>query len=131
MITDRATNQSWGTYGTPELHHRYKLNAGLTVTRFLDNFLGANHELKIGAEYGYWYTEDDRGLAVNPHTIGYYNGTPWYYNDTQPYVGRIILSTVVPRGGMVYLNERPDQRIRPGQSRSREEADAEPWLEIR
>jgi outer membrane receptor protein involved in Fe transport len=104
-ITDRATNERWGSYGTAELHHRYKWSTGLNITKFLDNFLGTEHELKLGVEYGGWYTQDDRGNNMNPHSIGYFDGTPWYYNDTRPYVGRITLSTVEPRGGMVDLNK--------------------------
>jgi outer membrane receptor protein involved in Fe transport len=103
-ITDRLTSQRWGSYGNQELHHRYKWNGGLNITKFIDNFLGGNHELKVGAEYGYWYTEDDRGLK-QPYAWGYFNGTPWYYNDTRPYVGRITIKTNPPRGSMFSRNE--------------------------
>jgi len=96
-ITDRATGQRWGSYGIQELHNRYKWNFGLTVTKFLDNFLGANHELKVGAEYGTWNTSYDSGRS-QPHSLGYFMGTPWYYNDTQPYVGRLTLSQSEPLG---------------------------------
>jgi outer membrane receptor protein involved in Fe transport len=97
QITDRATNQRWGAYGINELQDRYKWNYGLTLTKFLDNFLGADHEFKVGAEYGTWNTSFDRGRKM-PHSVGWFNGTPWYYHDTQPYVGRITLNQALPLG---------------------------------
>jgi hypothetical protein len=96
-ITDRATGQRWGSYGGQELQDRYKWNYEFKLTKFLDNFLGANHELKVGAEYGHWRTSYDHGRKM-AHSVGYFNGTPWYYHDTQPYVGRITLNQALPMG---------------------------------
>ena len=44
-------------------------------------------------------------MSYNPHSIGYFNGTPWYYHDTRPYVGRITLSTTRAAGRDGHLNE--------------------------
>lgn len=78
--------------GAPQLGFFYDFIASRTqivanFNRFLDNFLGGNHEIKAGVEYDvapchvpYW-----QNTAI-PNRFTY-NGLPWAYHDAVPYMG--------------------------------------------
>lgn len=88
---DRYYGTEWGLIPWNEDYDRKKLDVDWTVTRFLDGFLGANHELKLGAGYTYWRTRTSYYSAANYETY-WYNGTPWNYSDAVPYLGDVWIS---------------------------------------
>jgi hypothetical protein len=91
MVTDRFTGYSWGSSGGDERYDRKKIAAELIGTKYVDNFLGGTHEFKAGVEYNWWRVLDEMPKP-NPYSQFWYNGTPWYYNDTTPYYGRLTIS---------------------------------------
>ncbi len=88
---DRYYGTEWGLIPWNESYDRKKLDLDWTLTRFVDDFAGTNHELKIGAGYTYWRTRTSYYSAANYETY-WYQGTPWNYNDTDPYVGDVWIS---------------------------------------
>jgi outer membrane receptor protein involved in Fe transport len=89
---DRYYGTEWGLIPWNEDYDRKKLDVDFTLTRFLDDFLGANHELKVGAGYTYWWTRTSYFSAANYETY-WYKGTPWNYADVAPYVGDVWISS--------------------------------------
>jgi hypothetical protein len=101
---DYTAKVYWGTAGYNDEYIRKKMLGSASITRFQDDFLGANHELKAGVEfeqgeyhrdwyrpnpyYFYWY---DR-LTYNPY---YYSGT-----STTSLQGRLRIRTCTPERGM-------------------------------
>jgi hypothetical protein len=76
---DAFTGYQWGQNSAFEQYTRKpKFDISLTGTKFVDNFLGGNHELKVGLEW-----ERNRGdwgfYGTNPLTWYYYNGSPYYW----------------------------------------------------
>jgi hypothetical protein len=74
---DDYTGYSWGQYGQYEYGNKPKINISLTLTKYVDNFLGGDHEIKAGIEW-------ERNKAV----YGYYSNKPlwWtYYNGDKYY----------------------------------------------
>jgi len=78
----------WGLIPWNEDYDRKKLDVDWTLTRFLDNFLGANHEVKIGAGYTWWKTRTSYYSAANYYEY-WYRGTPWLYHNVAPYWGGV------------------------------------------
>lgn len=69
--------------------NRFQLQGNASITHFMDNVLGGNHELKAGLEW-------EKAWVDNPIWTPYpiqqqwtYNGLPWGYHDAVPYMGRI------------------------------------------
>ncbi len=75
---DDFTGYSWGQNGGEQYTYKPKINVSLTATKFLDNVLGGNHELKAGLEW-----ERNRGdwgfYMKQPLFWTYYDGSPYYY----------------------------------------------------
>jgi hypothetical protein len=75
---DDFTGYVWGNTGPDEYTYKPKIFSSITLTRFQDNFLGGNHEIKAGLE-----VERNRGdwgfYMQDPLFWHYYNGSPYYY----------------------------------------------------
>lgn len=76
---DSYTGYVWGNTGPEEYTWKPKVNIVLSLTKFVDDFLGGNHEIKAGIEW-----ERNRG------DWGFYMKQPlfWYYYDGSPYYWR-------------------------------------------
>lgn len=90
---DRYYGTEWGLIPWNEDYERKKLDVDWTLTRFLDNFLGANHEVKLGAGYTWWWTRTSYYSAANYYEY-WYKDTPWNFNDTSPYVGALYIENM-------------------------------------
>jgi outer membrane receptor protein involved in Fe transport len=90
---DRYYGTEWGLIPWNEDYAREKLDLDWSLTRFLDNFLGANHELKIGAGYSSWLTRTSYYSAANYYQY-WYKDTPWNFHDTSPYVGAVYIENM-------------------------------------
>jgi len=75
---DDFTGYSWGNTGADEYTYKPKINISLTATKFLDDFLGGNHEFKAGLEW-----ERNRGdwgfYMKQPLFWTFYDGSPYFY----------------------------------------------------
>jgi len=76
---DRYTGYSWNGINTWNSYmYRQSRQASVRMSRFMDGFLGGDHEIGLGIEY-------QRGLddytmnRPNPLNVDYYNGSPYYY----------------------------------------------------
>ena len=104
-IYDRYTGYAWNRYWRNEYYDRNMWNGALKITKFQDDFLGADHEFKAGVEFAsakstseYW--------SQNNWNLYWYNGTPWYYQNIYPYVGlAYVYSNGVQRGDNPTHNE--------------------------
>lgn len=76
---DAYTGYVWGNTGPDEYTWKPKVNIVLSLTKYVDNFIGGNHEIKAGLEW-----ERNRG------DWGFYMKQPlfWYYYDGSPYYWR-------------------------------------------
>ena len=76
---DDYTGYIWGNTGPEEYTWKPKINIALSLTKYVDNFLGGEHEFKAGVEW-----EKNRG------DWGFYMKQPlfWYYYDGSPYYWR-------------------------------------------
>jgi len=89
---ERTTGEQWGhCEETDYLYDKDTWNAGVSLTRFQDNFLGADHEIKLGAEYS-TSSNDRRGQRLNPYTYYYYQFKPWHFADVEPYRGQVMIN---------------------------------------
>jgi len=72
---DSYTGYVWGNTGPEEYTSKPKINLVMSLTRYVDNFLGGEHEFKAGIEW-----EQNRG------DWGFYMTKPlfWYYYDGSP-----------------------------------------------
>jgi len=73
-----GTDHAWGSAQFNETQKNRRFQAGAYLTRFQDNFLGGNHELKLGAEYEFTYGEWSTWKKDNL-LLDYYYGNPYYY----------------------------------------------------
>ncbi len=77
-FSDDFTGYSWGNGGGEQYTYKPKVNISLTGTKFVDGFLGGNHELKAGLEW-----ERNRGdwgfYMKQPLFWTYYDGSPYYW----------------------------------------------------
>ncbi len=75
---DEYTGYSWGQNGGEQYTYKPKINISLTGTKFVDGFLGGNHEIKAGLEW-----ERNRGdwgfYMKQPLFWTYYDGSPYYW----------------------------------------------------
>ena len=80
MYVDRYTGYQWGS---TDYQWTYKpsLNIVVSLTKYVDDFLGGNHEFKAGAEW-----QRNRG------DWGFYlkNNMTWYYYNENPYYWRAL-----------------------------------------
>ena len=98
MSWDRYTGRMWGAYWADEFYIRQSHNINVQLTRYQDDFLGGNHELKLGAEYGGWNVLLEYPRKADPFWHWYYNGEPWYFHDTMPYTGYLVAWANGPKG---------------------------------
>ncbi len=77
-FSDAYTGYNWGQSGGEQYTNKPKINISLTATKFLDNVLGGDHELKAGLEW-----ERNRGdwgfYMKQPLFWTYYDGSPYYW----------------------------------------------------
>ena len=77
-FNDQYTGYVWGQGGGEQYTYKPKFNISLTATKFLDDVLGGNHELKAGLEW-----ERNRGdwgfYMKQPLFWNYYDGSPYYF----------------------------------------------------
>jgi len=76
---DDYTGYQWGNQGPAEYAKAPSDNISLSLTKFVDNFLGGAHEFKAGLDW-------ERGQSY----WGFYMKQPlnWYYYDGSPYYWR-------------------------------------------
>ncbi len=76
--SDAYTGYTWGQMSGEGYTYKPKFDISLTFTKFLDNVLGGNHEIKAGVEW-----ERNRGdwgfYMKQPLFWSYYNGSPYYF----------------------------------------------------
>jgi hypothetical protein len=89
---DRQTGYYWNSYGNNQWYDRDRWTGALKLVRYQDNFLGVNHEVKVGLDYSNNTTIAD-GTHMHPYNLNWYNGTPWNYHNTTPYKGSFTAST--------------------------------------
>jgi len=75
--TDTYTGYSWGARNMDSYTYKKNINVKANLIRYMDDFLGANHEFQAGVEYcyidgqwGYW--------TQNPLTWQFYNFSPYW-----------------------------------------------------
>ena len=77
-FSDAYTSYNWGQSGGEQYTNKPKINISLTATKFLDDVLGGDHELKAGLEW-----ERNRGdwgfYMKQPLFWTYYDGSPYYW----------------------------------------------------
>jgi outer membrane receptor protein involved in Fe transport len=61
-----------------EAYTRSRLNPSLSATLFVDNFLGASHEFKMGVEYE-WASSSWDWWRENPYQFDFYDGNIYSY----------------------------------------------------
>ncbi len=80
IYVDRYTSYQWGTV---DYQYTYKpsINVAVSLTRYIDDFLGGNHEFKAGIEW-----QRNRG------DWGFYlkKNMTWYYYNENPYYWRAL-----------------------------------------
>jgi hypothetical protein len=97
---DRAVAVYWGASPYSDEYIRKKILASASLTRFQDDFLGASHEFKAGAEFeqSEYHRDWWRG---NPYYAYYYNYTinNRYYYSTSGRQGRLRIRYCPPTRG--------------------------------
>ena len=68
----------WRGYWMNEVYHRGRFQAMASLTKFIDNFLGGNHELKMGLEFE--LAKDDWDTWMPESWNGLYPGVYWTEN---------------------------------------------------
>lgn len=98
--TDTYTGYNWGKRNMDSYTYKKNINLKANLIKYVDDFLGADHELQAGVEY--CYTDGQWGYwSQNPMTWQYYNGNPYWsrgnYNLTGPHTlygdGSLTFST--------------------------------------
>lgn len=91
---DNVQKVYWGTSPYNDIYHRIKIPITASLTHFRDDFLGASHEIKAGAEFE--QTEYHRDwYRANPYYsywANYAAGNPYYYS-TSGARGRLRIRT--------------------------------------
>ena len=81
-FTDSYTGYSWGntSQGAASNVYTFKpsINISLTATKYVDSFLGGDHEFKAGVDWERLHGEWGF-YSTRPLTWTYYNGSPYYY----------------------------------------------------
>jgi hypothetical protein len=75
---DESTGHLWGSGLINEIRKNKRFQASAYLTRFQDNLLGANHEIKIGGEYENFNTEHSVWKTDNL-TVYYSDGSPYFF----------------------------------------------------
>jgi len=87
---DEATGYLWGSAPFNEKRLAKRFQVGAYFTRFQDDFLRGNHQLKLGAEYEYVHGEQDTWKNDNL-LINYFDGSPYYFGlDSSPSTGSMV-----------------------------------------
>jgi len=91
---DLYTGYQWGNCGPQEYTYKPRVNIALTLTKFIDDFFGADHEFKLGFDWEK-YRGDWGFYMKQPLFWYYYNGSPYYYRaiygGTHPVYGDGLL----------------------------------------
>jgi hypothetical protein len=75
---DRYTQYKWGTYPNGQRYSNQRsLNIYLSLTKFVDNLLGGDHEFEAGIECE--WGKNEPGWYSSPLIWYYYNGSPYYW----------------------------------------------------
>jgi hypothetical protein len=98
---DNTAKVYWGTAGYNDEYIRKKTLGSASITRFQDDFLGANHELKAGVEFeqGEYHRDWYRPNPYYSYWQNYKTGDPYYYS-TSGKRGRLRIRTCTPEQGM-------------------------------
>jgi hypothetical protein len=75
---DESTGHLWGSGLINEIRKNKRFQAGVYLTRFQDNILGANHEIKLGGEYENFSLERSVWKEDNL-AIHYNDGSPYFF----------------------------------------------------
>ena len=103
---DKETDIYWGNTNYTDDYYRNRGGVSANITRFQDNFLGASHEFKAGAEWEDTYYIRDRCRGYEPGDNPYY--TWWasfkkqdkYYYSASKREGRLYLYPYASLGVM-------------------------------
>jgi hypothetical protein len=82
-----------------------RTSLSLSGTRFLDNFLGANHEIKAGIMYELSAT-DSVQWKDNPYMEFTYNDSPWALENVAPFMGMFMALAVGANEGDTVARDR-------------------------
>jgi len=98
---DNVEKVYWGTSDYNDIYHRIKIPITGSITHFRDDFLGASHEIKAGAEFEQTYYHRD-WFRANPY---YSYWADWktknpYYYSTSGRRGRLRIRNCPPEEGM-------------------------------
>jgi hypothetical protein len=98
---DNTAKVYWGAAGYNDEYIRKKMLGSASLTRFQDDFLGANHEFKAGFEFeqGEYHRDWYRANPYYSYWADYKNNNP-YYSSTSAYRGRLRIRTCTPSRGM-------------------------------
>lgn len=89
IIIDRGLGNTWyGTCRWEDELNRYQWEGSASITHFMDNVLGGNHEWKAGFEVEKAWVDNPIWTPYPITRQYYYNGQPWGYMDAVPYMGR-------------------------------------------
>ncbi|MBA7520619.1 hypothetical protein ES705_12715 [subsurface metagenome] len=90
---DKEEKIYWGARTYLDDYIRTKALASVSATRFQDNFLGASHEMKVGAEFENTIYMRDRFMNGNPWGTWWmdFNARNPYYYSTSKREGRLYL----------------------------------------
>lgn len=87
---DPGTGHLWGNVGFNEIRLQRKFQVTASMTRFQENVLGGDHELKAGAEYEYAFRESTV-WKINNLFINYFYGNRNYFGqDVSPSSGLLV-----------------------------------------
>jgi len=98
---DNTAKVYWGAAGYNDEYIRKKTLASASITRFQDDFLGVDHEIKAGGEFeqGEYHRDWYRENPYYSYWSDWKAGNP-YYSSTSAYRGRLRIRTCTPERGM-------------------------------
>jgi len=98
---DNTQKVYWGQAGYNDEYIRKKTVGSASITRFQDDFLGANHEFKAGVEFeqGEYHRDWFRANPYYSYWANYATGDPYYYSSSSRR-GRLRIRTCTPEQGM-------------------------------
>jgi hypothetical protein len=98
---DNTAKVYWGAAGYNDEYIRKKTLGSVSITRFQDSFLGADHEFKAGAEFeqGEYHRDWWRENPYYSYWADWKTQNP-YYSSTTAYRGRLRIRTSTPNKGM-------------------------------
>ncbi len=87
---DKSTGHLWGSGPINEIRKNKSFQVSGYLTRFQDNILGANHEIKLGGEYENFSTEQSVWKEDNL-AVYYDDGSPYLFGSTlSPFSGNTV-----------------------------------------